>query len=70
VLVLLVVAFYREALAGLRVPDDRALLVVGSIAGFTSLLLTFQTTSGFWFAYPWIVAAIGVAASRTPKEAG
>jgi hypothetical protein len=40
------------------------LLVAGAIASFTALLVSFQTTTGFWFAYPWIVAALGLAAAR------
>jgi O-antigen ligase len=59
VLLWLLICFYRPVLAAMRSRDDMAFVVAGSIAGFTSLLLAFQTTTGFWFMYPWIVAGIG-----------
>jgi hypothetical protein len=38
------------------------------MAGFASLLVAFQATTGFWFAYPWILAAIGLAAARPLRQ--
>ena len=62
-LVLVVVVFYRVTFAALRRGGPLSPLIAGSIAGFTALLISFQTTSGFWFAYPWIVTAIGITAA-------
>jgi O-antigen ligase len=64
----LIVAFYRYTWKGLSGDRYLSLLVMGSIASFTSLLLAFQTTTGFWFAYPWIVAGIGVVAARLQPD--
>jgi hypothetical protein len=51
-------------LRALSARGDSAFLAAGATAGFSALLFAFQTTTGFWFAYPWIVAGIGVAAAR------
>ncbi len=65
-----IVIFYRTTLRGIRPENDQALLVAGATAGFTGLLLAFQMTSGFWFAYPWIVAAIAIRAGLSRVEEG
>lgn len=67
-LVAVIVIFYRTALHGIRPENDQALLVAGATAGFTGLLLAFQLTTGFWFAYPWIVAAIAIRGSLPRAE--
>jgi hypothetical protein len=59
-----VIAFIRLTVRAARKGGPTSMLIVGSIAGVTALLTAFQTTSGFWFTYPWIVAGIGVAAAR------
>jgi O-antigen ligase len=69
ILVLLVAAFYLGTASALRSNGDFTHVVVGAVAGFTSLLVAFQTTTGFWFAYPWIVAAVGIAAARLQRQA-
>jgi len=61
----LIVRFYRATVKNVR--DDAATaapIAMGAIASFTALLIAFQTTSGFWFVYPWIVATLGVLAAR------
>jgi O-antigen ligase len=68
ILALLLFAFYRTMVAALRRGGELALVAAGAMSGFSALLLAFQTTTGFWFAYPWIVAGIGVAAARSGKE--
>ncbi|MGI8825175.1 MAG: O-antigen ligase family protein [Chloroflexota bacterium] len=67
----LIFAFYRASLRGLRVGGAATTIAMGAVPGFTALLIAFQTTSGFWFAYPWIVATAGAVSSRlsTPAEA-
>jgi O-Antigen ligase len=56
--------YYRITIRGARGGSDLALLAFGSIVGFSCLLIAFQTTTGFWFAYPWIVMVIGTTAAR------
>jgi O-antigen ligase len=68
-LLLFLIAFYRFTLGAVRKGGQASLLVAGSVAGVTALLTAFQTTSGFWFTYPWIVAGIGVAAARMSRAA-
>ncbi|MDQ2744475.1 MAG: O-antigen ligase family protein [Chloroflexota bacterium] len=68
IVVALIVIFFRTIVRGLRLDNNQALLAAGAAAGFTGLLLAFQMTSGFWFAYPWIVAAIGMRASEPRPE--
>ncbi len=65
-----IILFYRAAWKGIRPENDRALLVAGAIAGFTGLLLAFQMTTGFWFAYPWMVAAIAIRGSEPGTSRG
>lgn len=65
-----IVVFYRTAWQGIRPENEQALLVAGATAGFTGLMLAFQMTTGFWFAYPWIVAAIAIRGSRQETAAG
>lgn len=67
-LLAVIVLFYRAALRGIPPENDQAVLVAGATAGFTGLLLAFQMTTGFWFAYPWIVAAIAIRGSRPRAE--
>jgi hypothetical protein len=60
--------FYRITIRGARGRSDLALLACGSAIGFTCLLIAFQTTTGFWFAYPWIVMVVGTTAARLNTE--
>lgn len=60
--------FYKVTTAALRSTGRVPLLVAGAIAGFTALLAAFQTTSGFWFTYPWLVTGLGVAAARLAPD--
>ncbi|HLJ67004.1 MAG TPA: O-antigen ligase family protein [Chloroflexota bacterium] len=59
---------YRPLLRTVRTGGDMAALAAGTIAGFTALLLAFQATTGFWFMYTWIVAAIGFAATQFNRQ--
>lgn len=67
-LVWLIVRFYQSAFRGTGEGPAASPVAVGAIAGFTGLLIAFQTTSGFWFVYPWIVATLGVQASRPAAQ--
>lgn len=67
ILLLLLATFYRYTLKAVSSGGDFSLLAAGSMTGFTMLLLAFQTTTGFWFAYPWIVVAFGMAAARLSR---
>jgi hypothetical protein len=60
--------FYRITIRGARGRSDLSLLAFGSAVGFTCLLIAFQTTTGFWFAYPWIVMVVGTTAARLHAE--
>jgi O-Antigen ligase len=60
--------FYRITIRGARGRSDLSLLAFGSVVGFTCLLIAFQTTTGFWFAYPWIVMVVGTTAARLHTE--
>jgi hypothetical protein len=60
--------FYRITIRGARGRSDLSLLAFGSALGFTCLLIAFQTTTGFWFAYPWIVMVVGTTAARLHAE--
>jgi len=66
-LLLFLIAFYRFTIRAVRKGGQESLLIAGCVAGVTALLVAFQTTSGFWFTYPWIVAGIGVAAARMSR---
>jgi len=66
----LILAFYTCALRAMRRGCALSFLIAGCIASVTSLLLAFQTTSGFWFTYPWIVFATGMASVRLNQEEG
>jgi hypothetical protein len=64
----LIWVFYRLTLRGAGGRNNLSLLAFGSAVGFTCLLIAFQTTTGFWFAYPWIVMVIGTSAARVQAE--
>ena len=61
-------AFYRLSWRAMRIPSDVSLIVAGAVASFTGLLLAFQSTSGFWFTYPWIVLGLGTSAARLARQ--
>lgn len=67
-LVLLAVAFFTSATRALRFAGDLGPFVAGSIAAITALLIAFQTTSGFWFLYTWIVFGLASAAVRWQSQ--
>jgi len=59
--------FFAATIPATRGSNDLALLTLGSIVACLCLLLAFQTTTGFWFAYIWIVMAVGTAAARLQR---
>lgn len=63
-LLLVILAFYRATFRSLQHAGGLSYVISGAIAGSTALFLAFQTTTGLWFAYPWLVVAIGVSAAR------
>jgi O-antigen ligase len=64
VLVWLLWRFYRTVLPSIREGNPDAVVAAGGVAGFTGMMLAFQMTTGFWFSYPWIVAAVAMAAAN------
>lgn len=67
ILILLLASFYRYVLPTLRTSGPAATLAAGAVTGVSVLVLAFQTTSGFWFAYPWILVGLGVAIARQTR---
>jgi len=64
VLVILVISFFRQILPGCRTANRESLWAVGAGIGFGALLVSFQSTTGFWFVYPWLLAAIAVRSAQ------
>lgn len=63
ILMVLLVRFFQVCAAGMSAHSAESTWVLGGCVGFAMLLLAFQTTSGFWFAYPWILAGVTMTAA-------
>lgn len=66
VLLSLLWRFFTLCARGMKRPGPEGLWTLGGCISFGALLLAFQSTSGFWFAYPWIVVGITVASANSP----